>query len=67
MAGTVRWTNDSGKTTMNHIQDGLGMHTLCGKEIPHSRKEWSLFGQAECKRCIKIQEKIDAEAEKDSE
>lgn len=63
MSGTVRWTNESGKSTINHIQNEFGSHTLCGREVPRARKDWSLFGTPECKRCIKAQEKIDAELE----
>lgn len=53
---TVRWTKN-GKNTLNHIE-GLGT-TLCGLEIPSQRKEWSVYGVPECKRCIKAQQKID--------
>ncbi|MGD1524226.1 hypothetical protein [Vibrio owensii] len=61
MSGMVRWKNNSGKLSLYHIQNGIGSHTLCGKEIPDSRKEWNLFAQAECSRCIKAQEKLDLE------
>ena len=51
---TVNWINENGKETKKHIQ-GSG-NTLCGIEIPQ-RHEWSVYGEPECKRCIKAQEK----------
>lgn len=52
---TVSWSNN-GKETLKHIE-GFG-ETLCGIKIP-SRKEWSAFGQAECKRCIASEKKAE--------
>lgn len=54
---TVSWINDQGKETLKHIE-GLGT-TLCGRDIPSRGKEWSAFGEPECKRCIVSQEKMD--------
>jgi len=53
---TVSWIKN-GKETLKHIE-GLG-RTFCGLDIPHRGKEWSVFGEPECKRCIKAQEKLD--------
>jgi hypothetical protein len=54
---TISWTNNQGKETLKHIE-GCGT-TLCGLDIPHRGKEWNVFGEPECKRCIKSQEKTE--------
>lgn len=56
---TVRWTTTNGKNTVKH-EEGLGQ-TLCGLDIPHRGKEWNVFGEPECKRCIKAKQKLEQE------
>ena len=53
---TVKWINENHKESKTHIE-GLGT-TLCGLEIP-TRKEWSVYGIADCQRCIKAQKRRD--------
>ncbi len=48
----VRWKGESGKTGKYHIDAGLQL-TQCGLNIPHQRKEWSVYGEAECRNCLK--------------
>lgn len=47
---TVRWTVSNGKQTKFHIVDGT--KTLCGADVPESRKEVSFINSPTCKRCI---------------
>ncbi|WP_370059972.1 hypothetical protein [Neptunomonas phycophila] len=54
---TVSWKTKSGKETLKHEEDSG--RTLCGLDIPFRGYEWSFFGHAECKRCIKAKKKLE--------
>ncbi len=51
----VYWGFMQGKETKKHIEGYFGQKTLCGVDIPSRGKDWSVYGQAACKRCLKAE------------
>ena len=57
---TVQWTNPNGTESKTHLLSISS--TLCGIETPfHLRHSFSVYGIADCKRCLKAEEKRNAE------
>ncbi len=57
---TVQWSNPNGSESKTHLLSIT--NTLCGIETPfHLKHSFNMYGVADCKRCLKAQEKRDAE------